>query len=85
MRRFRCPKMTPLPKDSKPFEYVDVGKKIPNYTPGRQWGTQGEPRSQQQKPLAAGGIDQAPGRAEGLSRRAVRFRKRISAAASRSP
>jgi putative membrane-bound dehydrogenase-like protein len=48
---FPVPAMTPLPKNLKPFEYVDVGRNIPNYTPGRQWGTQGEPRSQQQLPL----------------------------------
>ncbi|MBI1904243.1 MAG: ThuA domain-containing protein, partial [Planctomycetia bacterium] len=35
-----APEMTPQRKDVKPFEYVDVGKKIPNYTPSRQWGTQ---------------------------------------------
>jgi putative membrane-bound dehydrogenase-like protein len=49
---FPVPKMRPMPKDTKPFEYADVGKKIPNYTPGRQWGTQGAPRSKQQLPLA---------------------------------
>src|SRR5439155_23737651 len=32
----------------KPFEYVDVGKKIPNYRPR---GGQGEPLSQMQMPL----------------------------------
>ena len=32
----------------KPFEYVDVGKKIPNYRPR---GGQGEPLSKMQKPL----------------------------------
>src|SRR5262249_13048571 len=40
---FPIPEMMPLRKDLKPFEYVDVGKKIPNYTPSRVWGTQGEP------------------------------------------
>jgi putative membrane-bound dehydrogenase-like protein len=48
---FPVPEMTPLRKDVKPFEYVDVGKKIPNYTPGRQWGVQGEPFSKMQVPL----------------------------------
>jgi putative membrane-bound dehydrogenase-like protein len=48
---FPVPQMTEPAKDARPFEYVDVGKKIPNYTPGRQWGTQGEPHSKMQKPL----------------------------------
>jgi putative membrane-bound dehydrogenase-like protein len=48
---FPVPEMTPKRKDVKPFEYVDVGKKIPNYTPSRQWGVQGEPFSKMQKPL----------------------------------
>jgi putative membrane-bound dehydrogenase-like protein len=48
---FTVPEMTPLRKDVKPFEYVDVGKKIPNYTPSRQWGVQGEPFSKMQVPL----------------------------------
>ena len=34
------------------FEYLDVGKKIPNYLPTKQWGSQGEAFSQMQKPLA---------------------------------
>lgn len=50
---FPIPKMTELPTDVKPFEYVDVGKKIPNYTPGEKWGTQGEILSKMQKPLPA--------------------------------
>src|SRR5690606_4078124 len=37
----------------KPFEYIDVGGQIPNYTPGAQWGTQGQAKSQMQKPLPA--------------------------------
>jgi putative membrane-bound dehydrogenase-like protein len=48
---FPVPEMTAPRKDVKPFEYVDVGKKIPNYTPGRQWGVQGEPFSKMQVPL----------------------------------
>ncbi len=44
--------MTELTKDVKPFEYVDVGPKIPNYTPGRQWGVQGAPKSTMQLPLS---------------------------------
>jgi putative membrane-bound dehydrogenase-like protein len=50
---FAVPKMTPQRKDVKPFEYVDVGPKIPNYTRGGQWGAQGKPRTEMQKPLAA--------------------------------
>jgi putative membrane-bound dehydrogenase-like protein len=48
---FPVPEMTPLRKDVKPFEYVDVGKKIPNYTPSRTWGVQGEPFTKMQVPL----------------------------------
>jgi uncharacterized protein len=50
---FPVPEMTTLPKNLKPFEYIDVGKKIPNYLPGRRWGTQGEALSKMQKPLPA--------------------------------
>ncbi|MFN7581964.1 MAG: PVC-type heme-binding CxxCH protein [Planctomyces sp.] len=46
------PAMTELRKDVAPFEYVDVGPKIPNYTPGRQWGVQGAPRTTMQQPLS---------------------------------
>jgi putative membrane-bound dehydrogenase-like protein len=49
---FTPPKMTELTKDVKPFEYVEVGPKIPNYTPGRQWGVQGAPKSTMQLPLS---------------------------------
>src|SRR5581483_11369643 len=41
---FPVPQMTPKRKDVKPFEYVDVGKKIPNYTPSRTWGRSEERR-----------------------------------------
>ena len=50
---FPVPKMTEQRTDVQPFEYVDVGGKIPNYTPGEKWGTQGEPISRMQKPLPA--------------------------------
>jgi putative membrane-bound dehydrogenase-like protein len=50
---FLVPEMTPKRTDVKPFEYVDVGKKIPNYTPSRTWGVQGEPLSKMQLPLPA--------------------------------
>jgi putative membrane-bound dehydrogenase-like protein len=48
---FTNPVMTPLRKDVKPFEYVDVGKKIPNYPRSRTWGVQNEPFHMMQKPL----------------------------------
>ena len=50
---FDVPEMTPPRSDVKPFEYVDVGPKIPNYTPGNKWGVQGEPRTEMQLPLPA--------------------------------
>jgi putative membrane-bound dehydrogenase-like protein len=50
---FPVPEMTAKRKDVKPFEYNDVGKKIPNYTPSRTWGVQGEPLSKMQVPLSA--------------------------------
>ncbi len=49
--RFAAPAMTPPRKDVAKFEYVDVGPKIPNYTPGSSWGKQAEPRNLMQKPL----------------------------------
>ncbi len=48
---FPVPEMTPQRTDVKPFEYIDVGKKIPNYTPSRTWGIQAEPLSKMQVPL----------------------------------
>ncbi|MGV3483883.1 MAG: PVC-type heme-binding CxxCH protein, partial [Planctomycetaceae bacterium] len=45
------PKMTALPTDKPPFEYIDVGAEIPNYTPSERWGTQGEPLTKMQQPL----------------------------------
>jgi uncharacterized protein len=48
--RFDVPRMTALPADP-PFEYVEVGPKIPNYTPGRQWGVQGQPHTKMQLPM----------------------------------
>lgn len=49
---FAAPQMTPPRTDVAPFEYVDVGPKIPNYTPGQRWGVQGQPRNMMQKPLS---------------------------------
>ncbi len=42
-----------LPENLPPFEYIDVGARIPNYRPGRAWGEQGEPFRWMQKPLGA--------------------------------
>jgi len=49
--RFTVPEMTSISKDLKPFEFVDVGKKIPIYTAGKRWGVQETPRNMMQKPL----------------------------------
>ncbi len=46
---FPVPEMTAIPKNLKPFEYVDVGKKIPNYQPR---GGQGVPLTKMQLPAA---------------------------------
>ena len=43
--------MTKISKDLTPFEYLDVGPKIPNYVTGAQWGKQEKPRNLMQKPL----------------------------------
>ncbi len=51
--RFAVPEMAPPRKDVKPFQYVDVGPKIPNYTHGAKWGVQGDPKSKMQMPLSA--------------------------------
>src|SRR5439155_9223912 len=49
-RPFPVPEATPKRTDVKPFEYDDVGAKIPNYRPR---GGQGEPLSKLQRPLPA--------------------------------
>jgi len=49
--RFVLPAMTTLPPDDL-FSYVDVGPKIPQYTPGRNWGEQGRPSNMMQLPLS---------------------------------
>lgn len=51
-RPMGVPEMQKPNTDVKPFDYVDVGAKIPNYTAGARWGTQEEPMSLMQKPLA---------------------------------
>ena len=50
---FEDPEIQPVAKDLKPFDYVDVGGKIPNYTPSDSWGKQGDNFSLMQKPLPA--------------------------------
>ncbi|MCH8830364.1 MAG: ThuA domain-containing protein, partial [Planctomycetes bacterium] len=52
-RSFPVPQMTAKRKDVKPFEFIDVGANIPNYTPGRRWGVQGAAISKMQKPISA--------------------------------
>ncbi|MAI34902.1 MAG: glycosyl hydrolase [Planctomycetaceae bacterium TMED240] len=37
--------------EKQPFEFVDVGPKIPNYVVSKQWGVQEPPRNLMQKPL----------------------------------
>ncbi|MFM7038008.1 MAG: PVC-type heme-binding CxxCH protein [Planctomycetaceae bacterium] len=52
LEAFNAPPMTSIPDGLPAFEFVEVGPKIPNYTPGRQWGVQGAPRTTMQKPLS---------------------------------
>ncbi len=52
-RSFTIPEMMKPAIDEKMFTFVDVGAKIPNYTPGRQWGTQAAPLTEMQNPLPA--------------------------------
>ena len=52
-RSFTAPEMNPPAVDDESFATTDVGAKIPNYTPGAQWGTQAEPFSMMQDPLPA--------------------------------
>ena len=52
LESFNAPKMTELRTDVAPFEFVEVGPKIPNYTPGQKWGVQGAPKTTMQLPLS---------------------------------
>lgn len=52
-RPFTTPEMTSPSIDDEKFSATEVGAKIPNYTPGAQWGTQAEPFSKMQDPLPA--------------------------------
>lgn len=49
---FVMPDMTELRSDVEPFEYEEVGNKIPNYVAGERWGEQGEPLTKMQRPLS---------------------------------
>lgn len=51
IEQFPVPEMTEPVADVAPFEYEDVGPKIPNYLPNQQWGTQGDIITKMQKPL----------------------------------
>ncbi len=44
-------KMTELPNDVRPIEYIDVGPKIPNYVQSQKWGEQESPRNMMPLPL----------------------------------
>ena len=57
-RPFTTPEMDPPSVDDEKFSATDVGAKIPNYTPGAQWGTQAEPFSKMQDPSASGTVHQ---------------------------
>ncbi|QDV23110.1 Trehalose utilization [Aureliella helgolandensis] len=50
-QRFDAPQMQAGQTDVAPFEYDEVGPKIPNYLSGERWGTQGEILSKMQRPL----------------------------------
>jgi uncharacterized protein len=52
-RPFASPEMTKPSIDREKFTYSDVGAKIPNYTAGERWGTQGELQTKMQNPLPA--------------------------------
>ncbi|MGC4004957.1 MAG: ThuA domain-containing protein [Pirellulales bacterium] len=49
---FDVPKMTAHRTDVKPFEYDDVGPKIPIYEKSDKWGVKGEPATKMQRPLS---------------------------------
>ena len=58
---FAGPKREPLEaypvqgreSERQPFEFIDVGPKIPNYVVSQKWGEQEKPRNMMQKPLPA--------------------------------
>jgi len=51
-RSIFAPMMTPKRTDVQPFEYVEVGAKIPNYVRSKRWGAQGELKTTMQEPLS---------------------------------
>ncbi|PHR98724.1 MAG: glycosyl hydrolase [Blastopirellula sp.] len=53
LNSFDISEMTAHRTDVKPFKFIDVGSKIPNYTPGAKWGTQEDPNTKMQMPLPA--------------------------------
>ena len=58
--------MSPPSVDDDEFSSTDVGAKIPNYTPGAQWGTQAEPLTLMQDPLPAEESSQSLRDTEGM-------------------
>ena len=52
-RTFAIPEMKPPSIDKNVFKFTEVGAKIPNYTAGQRWGTQGELITTMQNPLPA--------------------------------
>ena len=50
-KRFPIPKMTKTPAGLPKFSFTEVGGKIPNYTPGKKWGVQGELMTKMQNPV----------------------------------
>ena len=52
-RPFAIPDMTAPTIDAKAFAFTEVGAKIPNYTAGQRWGTQGELITKMQNPVPA--------------------------------
>ncbi|MFY8200751.1 MAG: PVC-type heme-binding CxxCH protein, partial [Pirellula staleyi] len=52
-RAFAIPEITSPSMDEKAFAYTEVGAKIPNYTAGQRWGTQGELITKMQNPVPA--------------------------------
>lgn len=49
----KLPPLQKVPKGLKPFDYVNVGKEIPNYPASEKWGVQKEPLSLMQQPAPA--------------------------------
>ncbi len=52
-RPFPAPEKVGPTIEKDKFTFTDVGAKIPNYTPGERWGTQGAPLTLMQDPLPA--------------------------------